>query len=148
MTKTKSWPRHLRLVPEADNDPALDAAKAFFRREAERQRGGSYRKLPPLPKAKSARRPSFFMMDHDLLTALGQSLDLPALILISEIDRLVFTTRKNPVRFPNAALRKFGLSRGGKDWWLRRLQKVGAIELAWHRGRAPQVTWNNPDRAR
>jgi hypothetical protein len=148
MTKTTSRPRHLRLVPEADNDPELAATKAFFRREAERQPGGSYRKLPQLPKVKPPRRPSFFMMDHDLLTALGRALDLPALVLISEIDRLVFTTRKNPVRFPNAGLRKYGLSRGGKDWWLRRLQKVGAIELVWHRGRAPLVTWNNPDRPR
>jgi hypothetical protein len=96
MTKTKSRPRHLRLVPEADNDPEVDATKAFFRREAERQHGGPYRKLPQLPKVKSARRPSFFMMDHDLLSALGRALDLPALVLISEIDRLVFTTRAVP----------------------------------------------------
>ena len=144
--KTKLRRRHLRLVPEADNDPELDAAKAFFRREAERQRGGSYRKPPPLPKAKQARRPSFFMMDHDLLTALGQSLDLPVLILISEIDRMVFASRKNPVRLSDAVLRKHGISQKGKRWWLRRLQKVGAIELRWQPGRAPLVTWNNPDR--
>jgi hypothetical protein len=148
MMKTKLRPRHLKLVPETDNDPELDAAKAFFRREAERQRGRASRKLAPPPKAKPARRPSCFMMDHDLLTALGRALDLPALILISEIDRRVFATRKNPVRLPNAGLRKYGLNRSGKAWWLRRLQTVGAIELVWHRGHAPLVTWNNPNRVR
>ena len=148
MTKTTSLPRHLRLVPEADNDPELDAAKGFFRREAERQHGGSYRKPPQLPKVKPPRRPSFFMMDHDLLTALGRALDLPALVLISELDRLVFTCRKNPVRLTNAVLRRFGLSRYDKRWWLRRLQHIGAVDIERQKGRSPLVTWNNPDRQR
>ena len=81
------------------------------------------------------------MMDHDLLTALGRSLGLPGLVLISELDRLVFTSRKNPVRLTNTALQRFGLSKQSKWQWLRRLQRVGAIEMSLQGNRTPLVTW-------
>jgi hypothetical protein len=126
-------------------DPAVLAAENVFRPLVEaQQRRGSAR--PPV--RRSARRPTFFMMDHDLLTALGRSLGLPGLVLISELDRLVFTTRKNPVWLTNTPLRQFGLSKQSKWQWLRRLQRAGAIELSIQGNRAPLVTWNNPGRKR
>ena len=137
MMKPRKRPPRLRLV-KTGKDPAVLAAENVFRPLVEaQQRRGSAR--PPV--RRSARRPTFFMMDHDLLTALGRSLGLPGLVLISELDRLVFTTRKNPVRLTNTALRKFGLSRQSKWRWLRRLQRVGAIEMSLQGNRTPLVTW-------
>jgi DNA-binding transcriptional ArsR family regulator len=140
--KTKARPQHLKLV-KAEKDPELLAAENIFRSlVGAQQRNG---RAPPTTK-RPMRRPTFFMMDHDLLTALGRSLELPGLVLISELDRLVFTSRKNPVRLTNTVLRRFGLSKQSKGWWLRRLQRVGAIEVSFQGNRAPLVTWNNPDR--
>jgi len=137
MMKPRKRPQHLKLV-KTGKDPAVLAAENVFRPlvEAQQRRGN-----PRLPLKRSSRRPSFFMMDHDLLTALGRSLGLPGLVLISELDRLVFTTRKNPVRLTNTALRQFGLSRQSKWRWLRRLQRVGAIEMSLQGNRPPLVTW-------
>jgi hypothetical protein len=137
MMKPQKRPQHLRLV-KTGKDPAVLAAESIFRPlvEAQQRRGSTQ---PPVKRP--SRRPTFFMMDHDLLTALGRSLGLPGLVLISEIDRLVFTTRKNPVRITNTALRRFGLSKQSKWQWLRRLQQVGAIEMSLQGNRAPLVTW-------
>ena len=143
--KPRKRPQHLKLVKTGKN-PAVLAAENIFRPlvEALQQRGRAW----PLPVKRLARRPTFFMMDHDLLTALGRSLGLPGLVLISELDRLVFTTRKNPVWLTNTPLRQFGLSKQSKWQWLRRLQRAGAIELSIQGNRAPLVTWNNPGRKR
>jgi len=141
--KTKKRPQHLRLV-KAAKDPELLAAENIFRPLVEAQQ--RHGRAPPAPAKRPARRPTFFMMNHDLLTALGRSLNLPGLVLISELDRLVFTSRKNPVRLTNMVLRQFGLSKQSKGWWLRRLQRVGAVEVSFQGNRAPLVTWNNPDR--
>jgi hypothetical protein len=99
---------HLKLVEEAD-DPAYREAVAIFRPLVEGKRGQTSRPKPPAPKPQ--KRATFFMMEHDLLTALGRDLNYPALVLASEIDRLVFTTGKNPVRLTTAIVHRLGLSR-------------------------------------
>jgi hypothetical protein len=136
---------HLKLVKEAD-DRAYRAAVAIFRPLVEGKRGQP-NKVRPIPaRPKPPGRGTFFMMDHDLLTALGRSLGYPALALACEIDRLVFTTRKNPIRLTNVGLRQLGLTRQGKFRVLRRLQRIGAVEITSHGNQAPWVTWNNPAR--
>ena len=137
MTKKRS--QHLRLV-RTGKDPDVLAAENIFRPLVEA------RHTPPVPTKLRSKRPTFFMMDHDLLTALGRSLGLPVLVLISEIDRSVFMSRKNPVRLTNAVLQRLVLSRYSKRRWLRRLQRAGAIDVSLDGNRAPLVTWNNPAR--
>jgi hypothetical protein len=86
------------------------------------------------------------MMEHDLLTALGRALNYPALMLISEIDRLVFMTRRNPVLLTNTALKRLGLTTQNKVRVLRRLRKVGVVELESKGRGAVLATLNNPSR--
>jgi hypothetical protein len=137
--------KHLKLVDETD-DPAYRAAVAIFRPLVEGKRGQATKVRPIAARPKPQGRATFFMMEHDLLTALGRSLGYPALVLACEIDRLVFTTRKNPIRLTNVVLRQLGLTRQGKFRVLRRLQRIGAVEITSHGNQAPWVTWNNPAR--
>jgi hypothetical protein len=130
-------------------DPELEAAKAFFRPLVEGKQALRTRSCPPPLAAKRQRKTAtFFMMDHDLLSSLGRALNYPALVLLSEIDRRVFTSRKNPIQLPNLALHRLGLDREAKRRGLQRLQKAGAIDLVYRKGQGPLVTWNNPARPR
>jgi hypothetical protein len=144
--KTKKRPQHLKLVTaKEEKDPELRAAERFFRPLVE-ARQGLRKPTPPEPRTRKAGRPTFFMMEHDLLTALGRAVDCPILVLVSELDRAVFTSRKNPVRLTNAALKRVGIGRTTKNRCLRQLVKAGAAEARWQGKRAPLVTWNSPCR--
>ena len=136
----KKRPQHLRLVKSAE-DPELRAAEQLFRSLVETRT-----ELRKPPNAARPRRQTFFMMEHDLLTALGRALNYPALVLISELDRLVFTSRHNPVSLTNERLKRLGLVRQNKMRALRRLQKVGVVELESQSRGAVRVTLNNPSR--
>src|SRR5215467_2855600 len=97
----KKKPTHLKIVKPVV-DPELEEAKAILRPMAEGKRNLHQRPSSSASAVKHQRKyATFFMLDHDILSALGRALNYPALVLLSEIDRLAYMTHKNPVRLTN-----------------------------------------------
>jgi hypothetical protein len=132
MTKNKQ-PKHLRLV--ASNE--AEARLAYFRAMAEQR---SMRSLPRAPRLATPRK-SFALVPHDFAVELAKrKIGDAGWLLWFEIDRLVFSSRRNPVKFTNQRWKTLGLSRWTKARALRRLQKLGIITFAIRGQEAPEVT--------
>ena len=145
--KMKKKPTHLKIVKPAA-DPELEAAKAILRPMAEGKRSLRPRPNPRQPATMHRRKTAtFFMMDHDILSALGRALNYPALVIISELDRRVFTGHRNPTTLPSATLVRLGVGKDAKSRALQDLAKVGMISVISRRGRLSLITWNNPARS-
>jgi hypothetical protein len=64
----------------------------------------------------------------------------PAWLLLIELDRLIFTKKRNPIKLTTEALKSSGLTRWQKERALRRLERAGIIRVERKRGRCPLVT--------
>jgi hypothetical protein len=134
---------HLKLVKPAA-DPELEAA-AILRPMAEGKR--RLRPRPTQPAAQRQRKTAtFFMMDHDILSALAIALEDPVWVIISELDRRAFTSHRNPTTLPNSIFEPLGIDRSFKHRLLRRLVKIGMVEVVSRGRQASLITWNNPAR--
>ena len=132
MTKKKQ-PKHLRLV--ASNE--AEARLAYFKAMAEQ------RSAPSLPRAPLLAKPrkSFALVPHDFAVDLAKrKIGDAGWLLWFEVDRLVFNSRRNPVKFTNERWKALGLSRWTKARALRRLRKLGVIRFTIQGQEAPEVT--------
>jgi hypothetical protein len=53
---------------------------------------------------------------------------------------------EHPVPLTNAVLKRVGLTKRVKSYWMERLEEAGVIDWEQEPGKAARVTWNNPAR--
>jgi hypothetical protein len=84
---------------------------------------------------------SYALVPHDFAVALYRhKLGNAGWLLFFEIDRVVFKSRRNPVRFTHTRWRSLGLARSTRVRALRRLKAAGVIRVTFEGNRAPLVT--------
>lgn len=125
--------RHLRLVGKED---PTDVFNDLDRLRREQREG--------VPKRSSGRyTETFARIPHDRALALYPLVGKAAFAVLIELDRLVFKTHRNPVRFSSNRLTKLGIRRDKRARALRQLEAAGIISVEPSgRGSPPWVTYH------